>query len=380
MDETRSWFEGVEERVVVPPGDLGAVVRRGRTRRRRRTATGLVSAVVVAVAGWGAAAVLGGQDARPVPATPDEVQHSGERLVPVLMEGRPPSPKLASPDELADARAITVALHAFLEGTSRRYDFDYAGFGDFEDEWWVRFEQFPGPSPKEQALHDLQRELERRVERLHAQLEAVRADEDRLRETLDEARGRDARRLRRSVAVLRRESRTLEEEIRKGRRRGLVVLNRRRSLFNQPPPYRTEVTVEERDGMLVVDDVSTNSPDIESLLDTIGYSEPVGGVDAWGTDYYDATFRRRAGPTDHVRVEVFGFWTGPLSSPYEERCRPQVVTRSGEVAWRSPSWPYEGAPRRDEIRDGGRLELGFEYDGDVGDLSLRMLCDWRPRR
>lgn len=378
MDDTRSLFEGVEERVVVPPGDLAAVVRRGRTRRRRRMAAGVVSALVVGVAGWGTAAILGGQDSRPVPATPPDVHRPIERLVPVLMEGPEPLPKLASADELADARAISVGFHAFLEGTGRRYEFDYAGFGDFEDEWWVRFEQFPPPSPEERGLRQLQRELERHLERLHARRVALRADVERLREALDDTT--DARRLRRSVAVLRGESRTLTEEIRRSRRQELVILNRRRRLFNQPSPYRTEVTVVERDGMLVVEDVSTNSPEIDSLLDAIGYSEPVEQVDAFGADYYDATFRPRSGSVHGADVEAFGFWTGPLSSPYEESCRPRVVSRAGEVVWTGRPPPYESAPRRDEVRDSLLVRLGIDYRGDVGDLSLTMVCDWRMRQ
>jgi hypothetical protein len=377
MDDTRSLFEGVEERIPVPPGDLGAVVRTGRGRRRRRLATGVVSAVVVAVAGWGAAEVLGGQDARPVPATPDEVRPSGERLVPVVTKGPAPSPDLASADDLADARAITVAFHAFLEGTGRRFEFDYEGFGDFRDEWWVRFAQYAPPSPKERALAKLQRELERRVERLQARLVALRADEERLLAVLQDARGEDARRLRRNVAALRGRDRTLREEIRKGRRRGLSVLNRRRGLFNEPAPYRTEVTVVERDGMLVVDNVFTDSPEIGSLVDTIGYSEPVASVDAWGADYYDATFRPRDGAGDGAHVEVFGFWTGPMAAPHEERCRPQVVTRSGEVVWTERRGEYEAAPRREEIRDSLALRFDVDYAGDVGNLTLRMRCDWR---
>ena len=382
MDETRSLFEAAEERVLVPPADLGAVVRRGRARRRCRMATGVVSALVVAVAGGAAAAILGGQDSRPVPVTPPDVHRPSERLVPVVMEGPTPFRELASADELADARAITVAFHAFLEGTGRRYNFDYEGFDDFEDKWRVRFAQFPPPSREEYRLRRLQRVVESQAERLRAERAELGAAARALREE------KEARRARRLLAELRDARRDMKRMIRRQGREMAALQERRQRLLGHPRPYVTELTIVEQEGTLVVEDVNTDSPEATSLSDAIGYSEPVAEVDAWGADYFDATFRRRAGPTDDVAVEVFGFWTGPLYSAYEETCRPQVVTRAGKVVWterRIDAPPgarglYQGAPEREETRDNLLVRFEIDYRGHVGGLSLRMLCAWRPRQ
>ncbi|HYO61377.1 MAG TPA: hypothetical protein VEU29_05715 [Actinomycetota bacterium] len=380
MDDVRSAFDDTVDRVPVPPGDLAAVVRRGRARRLRRIATMLASVSVVVVAGWGAAAILGGQDVRTVPGTVDPTPPAPGRLVPVVTKGRSPSPELAPADEIADARAITVGFHAFLEGTGRRFEFDYEGFGGSDGTWWIRFAQSPPPLRQETRLQEVQERAEAEARDLRGHRAELREAVRRLRNALQSAAGQEARDVRRRLDRSRRERRRLDEVVARVERNVARIQAQRRRLLGVPRPYRTEITVVERDGMLVVDDVYTDSPEAAALRSSIGYAEPVADVDAWGADYYDATFRPRTGSADGVVVEAFGFWTGPLHSRYEERCRPRVFDRAGEVVWTGPLGVYETAPRRDEIRDRLRIELGLGYDGDSGDLSLRMLCEWRPRQ
>jgi hypothetical protein len=302
------------------------------------------------------------------------------------MRGPSPFRELASATERADARAITVGFHAFLEGSGRRFDFDYEGFGGNDDTWWIRFAQYAPPPPVERELGEVQAALEAEAERLRARLLEARRAADRLRSELEEKETRHRRKVARLQRVSSQHVERLKEEMRAQLREVDVVERRRVRLAKREVSYRTEVTVVERDGVLVVEDVYTESPEAVSLEGVVGYTEQVAEVDMWGTDYYDATMRRRHGDDADVAVEVFGFWTSPLHSPYGERCNPVVRTRNGSVVWRqaghSPGAPepYWNGPSREEVRDGRLLTFGFPYDGDVDGLRLRMVCDWRPRQ
>ena len=387
MDELRSLFDRTAERVAVPAGDLGAVAGSAQSIRRRRILTGVAAAAILLAAAGTGAWILGGQDVRPVPA-PAGDGSLRQRLVPVLVDGPAPPADLAPADERADARAVTVAFHALLDVSPRPWLFGYEDVDRVDGARRVRFVQGVRASALSRRLRQLEAELAaaeasvsserlaflRRAERLQASLRDVRGE-----------RGEKARTLRRNLREMRRRLQERAAQERRLARQIAAVDERQAELGARAPLWTVELTVAERDGMVVVEDVATESPDATVLRGAAGYAEPVDEVDAWGADYFDPVYRRHA--PGAVRVAVRYFWTGPLSSPYEEQCRPQVRTTGGEVVWTkpSPSFPpgvrddYFGAPPNEARRDGGRLSFGVDYRGDVDALVLSMLCDWRPR-
>lgn len=375
MDDVSSMFHDAAESVPIPPSDLGAVVRRGRSRRRRRLAVNLVSAAFVVLATWGVATIFAGQDMRPVPATPDEARGLGGRLVPVVMEGPPPFPELSSEEDRATARAVAVAFHALLSALPD-YDLDYEDVVRTGQGWSVRFLIAPAMEPVESSFGGEPGEVLRQIEEaLHARravVASLKADVERVRE---HGRGRRLRTLQENLKAAKVAARELEREARalRGRVEGLGT-------------HELVLMIEERDGMVLVDGVLAGSAGGSRYKGAAGYAEPKDDVDAWGADYYDAFFRRKDAST--VDVFVRPFWTGPLYAPYEERCRAQVVERGGAVVWTQPEQPrvpgapqhFDTAPSTEDARDGGQISFGVDYEGDLEDLSLRMLCEWRPRQ
>lgn len=377
----RSIFDAAAERVPVPQGDVGAVVQRGGARRRGRIAARVASLAVVVAVGGGAVTILGGQDTRPVPARPGDVHQSVRRLVPVVMD-EPPS-DVALADDVADARAATVAFHAFLSVSGRELAFGYEDLERSGETWQARFVQVPPLSRIERRLRRLELEVvtvaeSRRMEHLELGRRA-----ERLGESKDDTRGAEARSIGRHMRELRREMRRLERDIRRLDHEVAEIETRQRQVRERMPSYTAKLTIVERDGRLVVDDVATDSPEAARLRTAIGYAEEAAEVDVWGNDYYDARFVRER--PDGVHVELRSFWTGPLSSAYQEMCYPEVVDRSGRVVHNRPHpsvppdvrQPYFGAPPNEDRRDGGTHSFGFEYEGDVDDLELRMQCMWR---
>ncbi|HEX2294524.1 MAG TPA: hypothetical protein VHN37_04370 [Actinomycetota bacterium] len=379
----RSLFDDASERVAVPPADLGAVVRRGEARRRRRIAGRAASLIVVALAGSAAGLILAGQEGSPLPATRDEAPEPGGRLVPVVMSGPSPWPELAAAEDLAAARAVTVAFHALLDSATR-YRFDYRGVEEVGGRWRVEFVEHGSLPP---VLRELARARAHRTTQ-EAQVAANRAElaahARRIRTALEEALGTDRE------PELRRSHRSVGEEVRRLERVAAQtaaeieeIESRIRSFRRRQPSYRVFVTVAEAGGRVFVEDVTTASPN-PSIPDAIGYAERAADVDSWGADYFRLAFRRPDGRPDGVYVFVRPFWTGPLSSPYEERCRAQVTGPGGEAVWTQPEphrlTPFTSAPASEDARDGGQLRFGFDYEGTVSDLSLRMLCEWRPRQ
>lgn len=388
MDDLRSTFDAAAENVPVPPGDVGAVVRRGATRRRKRIAAGLVSASVILVATGGAIAIFGGQEDRPVPVRVGDDRTPGSRLVPLVMKGPTPMPALGSEQDRADARAVTVAFHAFLEGSRRQYLFDYERFERQGDAWLVRFVQFPPPTSQEDRLRDLEVALRTAAVRVRTQRFEMRRDAQRLVEELRDAKAEEARELHSHLAALRQRIRRLTDDIRPYARRVAAVEADRETLASRRPSWTVDLTVAERDGTIFVEDVATDSPDAASLRRIVGYAERASSVDAWGADYYDAVLRPQEPPNDGIGVEVRYFWTGPLYAPYEETCAQQVLGPDGKVLVTRPPrrFPpggvhhYTTSPSDEDGRDGAMVSFGFDYDGDAADLSLRVVCEWRPRQ
>lgn len=386
MDDVRSMFDDAVEGVPLPPGDLGAVVQRGTARRRRRIATRIAALSTVALVGGGLAAILGGQEVRPVPAGPDDVPSLRARLVPVVMEGPSPFPELAPAPDRADARAVAVAFHALL-GSAPQWHLGYEGFERSGDEWHVRFVQGTPATRTERKLRELELSLDTALLRAETEMLELEARAEDLRAALEEARGDKAAALRRNARAARRTEARARARVSELKRQVAAIEEQQREVRGALPSYEVVVTVAQRDGTVLVEDVTTDSPDAAALRGAIGYAERADSVDIWGYDWYRPRFRASDGTKANVRVEVLGFWMGPLAAPYEERCRPQVLGR-GRVVWTlprpddPPGAPehWDGPPPTEDMRDGLARSFGVEYAGDPDELSLSMLCEWRPRQ
>ena len=385
MDELRSLFDRTTEGVAVPPGDLVAVAGSARSIRRRRLVTGVAAAMILLAAGGTGAWILGGQDARPVPA-PAGGDGLRMRLVPVIVDGPSPPSDLAPAERRADARAVAVAFHALLDVSARPWLFGYEDVERVDGGRRVRFVQGVPASSLTRRLRQLEVEVGGAEARVSAErLELVRLAE-RLQASLRKVRGEKARTLRRNLRDVRRRVQEMTAEERELARKIAAIDERQAEVRERAPGWTVELTVAERDGVVVVEDVATDSPDATVLRGAAGYAEALDQVDSWGADYFDPVFRRS--DSGSVRVAVRFFWTGPLSSPYEEQCRPQVLTRTGDVVWTMPrpNYPpgvpdhYDSAPPSEDRRDGGGLSFGVDYRGDVDALTLSMSCDWRLRR
>lgn len=384
-DDVRSQFDGLD-RIAVPPGDLGWVVREGRARRRRRLATRLVSLSVLVAAAGGAAAIVAGQGGRPVSVGPHVPGRLASRLVPVQMEGPSPTPELASEDARGQARALTVAFHALLDRT-RLERFDYRGIRRSGDAWLVEFVEAPSTEP-ERALARARRELEAKAELLQQRLSELERAAERLAVRLDNAARDRSRWIESHHDALRRQVRRVRTEVERAASRADMARANEANLRSRAQTFPVTLVVTDRDDAVVVTEVRTESPNAAALRGAAGYAEQAEDVDTWGADYYALRFDRsgRADPT--VTVWVRSFWTGPLNAPYEELCRPQVVRRNGRVVWTMPEAdyppgarePYDDGPSEESLRDSAQIRFGVAYEGDVDDLSLRMLCEWRPRR
>lgn len=385
MDDVRSMFEAAGEALRVPQGDLGAVMQRGAARRRRRIVARIASLSAVTLLGVGLAAILAGQEGRPVPAGPADVHRLRSRLVPVVMEGPSPPPQLAPASDRADARAVAVAFHALL-GTAPRWHLGYEGFERSDDRWRVRFVQGTPATATEREL----RELELRLDTTLAEVESEQLELDAragdVRVSLQKAHDDDVAQLKELLRAVARTMLRVGAKAAELERQIARVEERQRELRELQPSWDVVVTVAQGDGLVFVEDVTTDSPDAAALRRAVGYAEDAAAVDIWGYDWFRPRFRPIDGTNANVRVEVLGFWMGPLAAPYEERCRPQVVA-GGRVLWTQPRpndppgapEHWDGPPPSEDMRDGLGLSFGLEYEGDLDDLSLRMLCEWRPR-
>lgn len=386
MDDVRSTFDAAVEGVPVPPGDLAAVVGRGAVRRRRRIAARVAALSTVAVVGGGLAAILGGQESRPAPAGPGDARPLGSRLVPVVMEDPSPFPELASTPDRADARAVAVAFHALL-GSAPRWHLGYEGFERSDDGWRVRFVQGTPATRIERELREVELNLETTLLRAESEMLELDARAEDLLSAREEARGDKADALRRRARAVRRTAARVRAKVAQLKQQVAAIEEQQREVRGRLPSYDVVVEVAQRDGVVFVEEVTTDSPDAAALRRATGYAEEATAVDIWGYDWFQPRFRRSDGTNANVRVEVLGFWMGPLWAPYEERCRPQVRGPDG-VVWTEPRPDYPpGAPDHwdrpppsEDMRDGLARSFEVGYVGEPDDLSLRMLCEWRPRQ
>jgi hypothetical protein len=371
-DDVGRLFEVATSDVRTPRGDFESVVRGGSRRRRVRGATTLALALSVAGAAVVGAANLTGSGPRTVPAGPKNVVPETSRLVPEIMEGRLPFRELASSEELATARAVTVAFHAFVRRTGYR-DLDYEGAGPTPDGWVVSFVHRTDEEAAEEEARALTLNLRR--DELEAEVQA-------LRKVLRRAEARM-----RGVGSSRRESKP--DRVSQAPREALKRLREearatQRRIERLRPAARSrvvEVHVSRRAGTMTVARVEADTALAETFAALVGYGERIDDIDVWGAAYYDWTLVP-AGVADVVpELEMAGFWTGPLYSAYEERCLVRLVDGSGDVVWtQAGPGRFQGAPDSEDERDGWSAVFAVDYARPVEGLSPRLRCTWRPRQ
>jgi hypothetical protein len=373
-DDLRSVFDHALRHLRVPAGDLTAVVGRGRTRRRRRLAAlAAGSAVIAATAGILVSNVAPGPPApRPVAPGPD---HRDLPLLPDEHLGPEPGPDLADPEDLADARAVTVAFHALVSRLPQ-YGLDYVGVVGDGDAWDVKFREVP----EAESLESVIARHQARAGQMVGRVRGLEARVENLERRARSAAGPAGRRAAARAAELRARVEQLAAAERAQLEQALEEANARLEEEQRRTggPFDVVLRVVLADAALVVDAVETESPDGEVLEAAAGYAEPVEGVDSWGADYFGLTFERA--PGGGLSAEVFRFWTGPIPGSYEENCVPEVRDAANELVWRAeePFGRYEGAPPTEDARDGASVTFGVDYEGPTEGLRMEMDCTWRP--
>ena len=275
-DDVGRLFEVATSDVRTPRGDFESVVRGGSRRRRVRSGVALALSISVAGAALVGAANLTGPEARPVPAGPKEVMPEVSTLVPETMEGRVPFRELASSEELATARAVTVAFHAFVRRTGYR-DLDYLGAGPTPEGWVVSFvhrtdEEASAEEAREQTLSLRRDELEAEVEALR---KVLRRAEARLSGRGREKQTRASRPPRETLKRLRREAQERQRRIER--------------LRLAARPQVVEVHVSRNAGRMTVARVEADPALAETYAPLVGYGERIAEIDVWGAAYYDWT-------------------------------------------------------------------------------------------
>ncbi|MDQ4025197.1 MAG: hypothetical protein M3217_06880, partial [Actinomycetota bacterium] len=304
-------------------------------------------------------------------------------LVPDEHLGPEPGPDLAEPEDLGDARAVTVAFHALVLRMSY-YDFVYQGVERNGGAWRVTF--LDGAEPE-----SLEGAIENHLEVL-AQAEAARAEQrerlaslqGRLEEEAHDLarrtseRGRRTRERARQAAAAAENVERTEAELARLQRMVRKLERRLRAQEAEGGPFPVVLVVEESEGGLFVEAVETESPRLPELEATVGYTEPVDGVDSWGADYFGLQFER-TGPDEGLSVAMNVFWTGPIPGRYEERCVPEIRDATNKVVWRGDEtrYRYNPTPRSEAMRE-WVVSFGADHEGPIEDLRLEMECAWRP--
>ncbi len=289
---------------------------------------------------------------------------------------QPNEVRLGSPEDVANARAITVAFHALLSTVG--YDLDYKSFERTPEGWVMSY--LDGPT-----VRDLQGTIGARRGAIEDTRAAISEDERELetvRDRLSEARaqGDEAR-----IDELSKSFYRLQDAISESR---LIIAETVREMVElatelqdtqeQGGPLPVEITVEEQDGRLIVTAVDGPFPESESAR-IEGYSEAIGEVESDGNEYYDIELTR-AGETS---IQASAFWTGAIPSPYKEKCLFEIVDATGAELWEQSDIHnvIDDAPPSEDRRDGwGRDLIGLKdgIEDGQGELKGRSACSPVP--
>ncbi|HEV2755508.1 MAG TPA: hypothetical protein VG318_06995 [Actinomycetota bacterium] len=377
-DDVRQLFESTTSGIHVPEGDLASVLAGGLKRRRTSIVAGAAASLAaVAAIGWIAGAALNAGPDAPRPVAPDLAGRDFTSLVPDETIGPEPGRVLARPEDIAEARAVTVAFHALVLRVPY-YGFAYEGVDGGDGEWRVTFVEGAERSAIERGIEnraEVAAQAEATLAARRARLALLRSRLKAKARTVGPRKADEAARkkaelrelLERTMAELER----LHGEIRGAQRQ----IERQEA---EGGPFPVVLVVEESDGGLAVTAVETNSPRRPQLEAAVGYAEPVDGVDAWGADYFGLELGR-LGADEGLSVQMNVFWTGPIPAQYEERCVPEIRDATNEVVWRGDEGRllYNPTPSSEERREWA-VSFGADYDGPLEGLRLEMECSWRP--
>jgi hypothetical protein len=310
-----------------------------------------------------------GRESSPAPRPTETISPSPNVL-------QPNEVRLGRPEDVANARAITVAFHALLSTVG--YDLDYKSFERTPGSWVMSYLEG-------MTVRDLEETIGARREAMDDARAAISADEKQLeavsgelleaRAVGDEVRveelSKSLNRLKQAIS----ESRSIIVET----HQELVELTAElQDTQEQGRPFPVEITVEEQDGRLIV--TAVDGPFTETEAARIeGYSEAIGEIEADGNEYYNIDLNRE----NETSIEASAFWTGAIPSPYREKCLFEIVDETGAVLWEQSDVHnvIDKAPPSEDRRDGwGRGLIGFK-DGigdSLGELEGQSVCSPVP--
>jgi len=284
--------------------------------------------------------------------------------------------RLGRPEDVANARAVTVAFHALMSTVG--YDLDYKDFERTPEGWVMSY--LDG-----MTVRDLKGTIDARRGAIEDTLSAILEDELELKKVsaqLSEARslGDEVRidKLAKSVNRLKlaiSESRAIIVE---ANQEMIALATELQDTMEQDGPLPVEITVEEQDGRLIV--AAVDGPFTEDEAARIeGYSEVIGEIEADGNEFYNIELTREGEPS----IQASAFWTGAIPSPYKEKCLFEIIDATGAVIWEQSDTHnvVDSAPPSEDRRDGwGRGLMGFKdgIEDSQGELKGRTTCSPVP--
>ncbi len=284
--------------------------------------------------------------------------------------------RLGRPEDVANARAVTVAFHALLSTVG--YELDYKNFERTPEGWVMSY--LDG-----MTVRDLEESIEARRGAIEDIRAAISEDEQELAavsDQLSEARASgDTRRIDKLSKTLNKLRESIPESksiIVETEREMIELATELQETEAQGGPLSVEITVEEQDGRLIV--TSVEGPFTEAERVRIeGYSEVIDAIDADGNEFYNIDLTRDG----ETSIQANAFWTGAIPSPYKDKCLFEIVDAAGVVRWEQSDTHnvIDDAPTSEDRRDGwGRGIVGFKdgIEGAQGELSARAVCSPVP--
>jgi streptogramin lyase len=289
---------------------------------------------------------------------------------------QPNEVRLGRPEDVADARAITVAFHALLSTVG--YNLDYKSFERTPEGWVMSY--IDG-----MTVRDLEGSIDARRGEIEDTRSAILEDERELEAVSDELS--EARALGDEVRIdeLSKSLNGLREAISESRS---IIVETQQELIElatelqdtqeQGGPFPVEITVKEQDGRLVV--TAVDGPFTEDETARIeGYSEAISEIESDGNEYYNIDLTREG----ETSIQASGFWTGAIPSPYKEKCLFEIVDATGTVVWEQSDVHnvIDDAPPSEDRRDGwDRGIIGFKdgIEDSQGEMEGRSACSPVP--
>lgn len=357
-DDLATLLRTSADEIHVPEERFNEVLRDGQRRKIVRRMLGSGAALLLILGTWAAWSNL----------TP--LEESASKVNPANNSGLPgidrrlvvvPAPEGAgpagSPEDVADARAVTFAFHTLLRTVG--YEFDYKDFERLDQGWLVWFEDGPTAEDLRELVSSRRHSLKEFAGYLEDEIEGL----EQLRLDLENA-GDDkseADRITRQIGEARESILSYQEALDETRAELESATEDLQDALVQGP-NRIELTVAREGEWMVIADVSGPFAENDELL-IRRHRERARDVDVHGTDWYNV---RLVGPgvvDDVSGVEAFGFTTTPIPSPYREECLIILRDESGAVVYR-PRDVHDaamGAPPSEDRRDEWVMGSGIDY-------------------